>query len=330
MADLSPAAFPPLGAAGAATRRPLASQTPRGEKKRTWGEAMRCSSAFESKTFRAALPGLDVVVPGQQIVVEEGCMRGHGTYEKGGKIYAAVCGILEKVNKLVYIRPLRSRYEGSVGDVVVGRVTDILNGKWLVDVNAGQAASLALAAISLPEQRRRLDDDMLEMQTFFVPSDVICCEVQRVAADGQILLHTRSARYGRLLNGVFLAVAPQQIKRQSHHIAQLTCGIQIVLGLNGYIWISLPAKTSTKDSLNYAHVQTTHESVSKERRLAISRVRNIILCLAKSNFDISIAAIERMYEISGSRGWEAKDLTDPLIMEQLVEAFLASRLGDNV
>ncbi|PHJ20232.1 exosome component 2, partial [Cystoisospora suis] len=121
-----------------------------------------------------------IILPGQQILVEEGCMRGLGTYEKGGKIFASVCGILEKVNKLVYVRPLRSRYMGSVGDVVVGRITEILNGKWLVDVNAGQAASLALAAISLPEQRRRLDEDLLEMQNFFVPNDMICCEVQRV------------------------------------------------------------------------------------------------------------------------------------------------------
>lgn len=52
--------------------------------------------------------------------------------------------------------------------------------QWLVDVNAGQVASLALAAISLPEQRRRLDEDLLEMQNFFVPNDIICCEVQRV------------------------------------------------------------------------------------------------------------------------------------------------------
>ncbi|EPT26985.1 exosome component 2, putative [Toxoplasma gondii ME49] len=341
--------FPPLGAASSRRPRSAASafsassasstssasahaEGAHETHKRLRGEAMRWSAASlddreRKSVFSGDIPGLGVVVPGQQIVVEEGCMRGHGTYEKGGKIFAAVCGILEKVNKLVYIRPLRSRYQGSVGDVVVGRVTDILNGKWLVDVNSGQAACLALAAISLPEHRRRLDEDMLEMQNFFVVGDVICCEVQRVRADGQILLHTRSTRYGRLMNGVFLAVAPQQIQRQSHHIVQLSCGVQVVLGLNGYIWISLPMKTSAKDTMNYAHVQTTHEKVSKEMRLAISRVRNIVLCLARSNFDISTQTIERMYDVSVSRGWEAKDLADPLVMQELVEAFLVARLG---
>ncbi|KFG45611.1 putative exosome component 2, partial [Toxoplasma gondii GAB2-2007-GAL-DOM2] len=110
--------FPPLGAASSRRPRSAASafsassasstssasahaEGAHETHKRLRGEAMRWSAASlddreRKSVFSGDIPGLGVVVPGQQIVVEEGCMRGHGTYEKGGKIFAAVCGILEK------------------------------------------------------------------------------------------------------------------------------------------------------------------------------------------------------------------------------------------
>lgn len=87
-------------------------------------------------------------------------------------------------------------------------------------------------------------------------------------------------------------------------------------------------KTSAKDTLNYAHVQTTHEKVSLEKRREICRVRNIILCLAKCNFDISVPSIERMYGISIAQGWEPKELLDPGVLGELMDLFLACRMED--
>lgn len=36
--------------------------------------------------------------------------RGHGTTEFNGEVVATVCGVVERVNKLVYVRSLRARY----------------------------------------------------------------------------------------------------------------------------------------------------------------------------------------------------------------------------
>lgn len=46
--------------------------------------------------------------------------RGHGTYGEDDNIKASVAGIMEQVNKLISIRPVKSRYVGEIGDVVVG------------------------------------------------------------------------------------------------------------------------------------------------------------------------------------------------------------------
>ena len=52
--------------------------------------------------------------------------RGHGTQVVDDqKLVATVCGVVEKVNKLMTVRVLHSRYSAEIGDVVVGRVTEV-------------------------------------------------------------------------------------------------------------------------------------------------------------------------------------------------------------
>lgn len=89
--------------------------------------------------------------------------RGHGTLDVDGEVIATVCGVVERINKLVYVRTLRARwaqddtlaslcgnpemrfllfcsvcymiiaftcivhrYKPEVGDIVVGRVIEVL------------------------------------------------------------------------------------------------------------------------------------------------------------------------------------------------------------
>lgn len=52
-------------------------------------------------------------------------LRGHGTTELNGEVVATLCGVVERVNKLVYVRALRSRYKPEVGDIIVGRVLEV-------------------------------------------------------------------------------------------------------------------------------------------------------------------------------------------------------------
>ena len=88
------------------------------------------------------------VAPGDPIEgvdMEDGFLRGHGTQVVDGRLLATVCGTVERVNKLVSVRPLRSRYVPETGDVVLGRVTEIAGKRWKLDVNARQDAGLQLS-----------------------------------------------------------------------------------------------------------------------------------------------------------------------------------------
>ena len=75
--------------------------------------------------------------------------------------------------------PLKSRYACKTGDIVIGRVTEILNKKWKVDINSSDAASLHLNAVKIAEvQRRKTEEDEKQMRTYLREGDLVCAEVQ--------------------------------------------------------------------------------------------------------------------------------------------------------
>ncbi|CCI11031.1 unnamed protein product [Albugo candida] len=174
------------------------------------------------------------VLPGQVInSASEACLRGHGT----------------KVNQLISVRPLASRYSGEVGDIVVGRVEEVGNKRWKIDVNGQHHALLLLSAVYLPggAQRRRTYEDQLQMRIIFQESDLISAEVQQVRYHGTLTLHTRSLRYGKLEYGQFVCVSPALVKRMKQHMITLgeDLNIDLIIGTNGYMWITRSMQEDT-------------------------------------------------------------------------------------
>lgn len=77
-------------------------------------------------------------------------IRGHGTYEENGQLKSSVAGVREQVNNLISVRPLKSRYNGEVGDVVVGRITEVQQKRWKVETNSRLDSLLLLSSVNLP------------------------------------------------------------------------------------------------------------------------------------------------------------------------------------
>lgn len=50
---------------------------------------------------------------------------GHGTFIDQETVISSVAGTIERVNKLVSVRAIRTRYNAEVGDLVVGRITEV-------------------------------------------------------------------------------------------------------------------------------------------------------------------------------------------------------------
>lgn len=237
---------------------------------------------------------------------EAGYLRGHGTQPVNEELLATVCGVVERVNKLVSVRPLRARYNAETGDVVVGRVTEVGGNRWKVDVNSRKDAELLLAAVNLPGgiQRRRTAIDELNMRDLYVENDLISAEVQSLHQDGSLHLHTRSLKYGKLGNGQLVKVAPYLIKRLKQHFHQLKdLGVDLILGCNGFIWISATSASGNKGKLQVSDSAATSASdmdftVQFEVRERICRLANSVRVLGALGLLVSPDSIMHTYDAS--------------------------------
>ena len=188
-----------------------------------------------------------IAVAGTSIASSHVFMKGHGTFlsTNSDEILSSMCGTVERVNKLISVRPARSRYAAEVGDLVIGRVTEVGPKRWKVDINAKTDSALQLSSINLPGgiQRRKVESDELQMRNFFQENDLLVAEVQMMFHDNSSALHTRSLRYGKLKNGVLVTASPSLIQRLKSHFVHLkddeiSLNLDLIIGLNGYIWIA--------------------------------------------------------------------------------------------
>ena len=80
---------------------------------------------------RTSTARFSIVTPGEIVTSDPQWMRGHGTYTTAddgsgsSSIVATVAGTVQKVNKLLSVRALKSRYTPEIGDLVVGRITEV-------------------------------------------------------------------------------------------------------------------------------------------------------------------------------------------------------------
>lgn len=239
----------------------------------------------------AALEHVGVVIPGGPIDAGVGYVRGHGTRVETTGLRSTLAGVVERVNKLVAVRALRARYTPEVGDVVVGRIISVRPRRWGVDIGAAAEATLMLSAVTLPGglQRRRTNEDELNMRSFFTEGDLVSAEVQELWHDGSAALHTRSLRYGRCTSGSLVMVQAGLVQRAKKHFHTLDCGVRAILGNNGFIFLDWPLDDGKKGD-------------SIEHRRTIARVMNAIRALDAQFIAISPKTIAEVYNSSIEQG----------------------------
>ncbi|KAG0039919.1 exosome non-catalytic core subunit rrp4 [Podila clonocystis] len=291
------------------------------------GEDMDIDDEFAQIQAKVSMKDLaiHVVTPGEVITSDTAFMRGHGTYIEQEKVLSSLAGVVERVNKLISVKPLHTRYTGEIGDVVVGRITEVAQKRWKVDVSARCDAILMLSSVNLPGgvQRRKQESDELQMRNFFMEGDLVVAEVQAFFSDGAYSLHTRSLKYGKLRNGSFISVSPGLVQRCKSHFHSLACGVDVILGLNGYIWVSAHVPQSLDEiDTEQVYSNKNKEDITPVDREAIARVANCIRALAQETMFINDTIISFAYEASLQH--KLKDMTKREVMQSIAqEATLA-------
>jgi exosome complex component RRP4 len=260
-----------------------------------------------------------IVTPGQTITDDPQWMRGHGTYvpTASTEIISTVAGIVQKTNKLLSVRPLRARYTPEIGDLVVGRIIEVQTKRWRVDVGAPVLADLPLSAINLPGGilRKRTETDELQIRTFFSEGDLLVAEVQSLRQDGSASLHTRSLKYGKLRNGVFVSVSGTGggggVVRARRQVWEIDTGdkggkVDVILGVNGYIWIHMhvdveggdTAITRIEESVSSTVYSSQNDAIPTATREEISRIRSVIQLLVEHGMNVDEEMVTKGYAAS--------------------------------
>ncbi|KAK8089248.1 Exosome complex component rrp4 [Apiospora hydei] len=294
---------------------------------------------------RARTQDSSIMTPGEIITDDPQWMRGHGTYVIPGAssntILSSVAGTLAKTNKLLSVRPLRARYMPEIGDLVVGRIVEVQAKRWRVDVGGTLLAQLPLSAINLPGgiQRRRTETDELQIRTFFSEGELLVAEVQQLYNDGAAVLHTRSLKYGKLRNGVFMSVTGTgggggvvRARRQAFTLdisgTDEVSGsekIDVLLGVNGYIWISKhiegegaaaetsgPGITRIEESVGLNVYSSQNDIIPVDTMREIARVRGVITALVENGLRVDEEMVIKGYAEAVEMAKEEQDSADTL------------------
>mmetsp|Transcript_21906 Transcript_21906/g.70781 ORF Transcript_21906/g.70781 Transcript_21906/m.70781 type:complete len:300 (-) Transcript_21906:59-958(-) len=283
-------------------------------------EGFRDTGAAARESLQACTSGAlsgALVAPGDEVAVpagESGFLRGHGTAALDGKVVATVVGVVERVNKLVSVRPLQTRYVAETGDVVVGRVVEVSNKRWKVELGSAKQAVLALSAVNLPgdAQRRRNAEDELAMRELYEERDLLVAEVQSFFADGAVALQARSGRYRKLSHGQLVTVPPSLIKRLKQHFVHLDgLHIELIIGMNGYIWVGLSPEHNA-DAFK-------SDAVLEDARARVVRCAQAVRVLAQLCVAVTPAAVKGVVAAAESLGVTLADMTSATFQERLLE-----------
>ena len=176
-----------------------------------------------------------IVVPGE--LLGQG-RAGHGTFQENGDVYSRFVGLAETKGDLRFVIPLSGAYSPKRGDGVIGKITDVIFQKWIVDINSPYEAVIPLSE----GVEGYVDLTKADLTSFFDYGDIIFGEIVSVSKQKHITLTMRVSKARKLRGGRLLKITSTKVPRvigkggsMVETIKNLT-GTQIVVGQNGIVW----------------------------------------------------------------------------------------------
>ncbi len=169
--------------------------------------------------------------------------------------------------------------------------------------------------------RKRTTTDELQIRTFLSEGDLLVAEVQSIHQDGSASLHTRSLKYGKLRNGVFLSVSGTgggggvvRSRRQVWTMNTANGGgeVDVVLGVNGYIWIAKHANqeqtsvsiTRLEETMSNSIYSSQNDAIDPPTRREMARITGCISALVEHGVRVDEEMVMKAYDASLDMSFE--------------------------
>jgi len=171
-----------------------------------------------------------LVCPGQVLAID---LPGNtNCYREGREIIAAVKGQVRVQGKSLKLVPLAGPYIPKVGDVVIGVVIDLFNGRWLLDINSPYYCTMMGEEVS----KNPLHEDL---KSYFDIGDILSMRIAKVNEVNEPI----GVKPWKLEGGCIINVNPRRVprivgkKKSMLNLLKEKTGSKIVVGQNGRIWV---------------------------------------------------------------------------------------------
>ena len=180
-----------------------------------------------------------VVAPGQVLAEGMEYLPSQGTYRKNDRIYANQTGLLAIEGKVLKLIPLAGVYLPKRGDVIIGRVIDILMTGWRFSTNSPYSAVLPLKDATFDYIKKGAD-----LTTYFDLDEYVVCKIFQVTSQNLVDVSMKGPGLRKLKGGRVLKVnaakVPRIIGKRGSMVSMIkqATGCAMIVGQNGLVWLA--------------------------------------------------------------------------------------------
>ncbi len=215
----------------------------------------------------------DIVAPGD-LLAEGEYIAGSNTYKEGNRIYASRLGLVDYEEKRVSVVALNAFYVPSVGDLVIGKVTEVNINGWVIDINAPYSALLRAFDV-IPKFKPQKND----LSKVFDIGDMILARVIAYDRTRDPILTVREPELGKITRGQIVKITPTKVPRligrrgSMINMLKRETGCKITVGQNGLILIECkgPEEERLVSMAIYKIEQEAHTSGLTDRVVEMIR-----------------------------------------------------------
>ena len=200
---------------------------------------------------RNARPSREIVVPGD-VLSTRGEKGGDNTYERDGKLYAAILGVKNYSQNGISVMPIGGVYMPSTGDTVIGIINDIAASNWMVDISAPYPAPLHVNEVPWKVE-------FGDTSKYLNVGDAVLLKILMVDESKKIQVTMNDSGLRKLDGGMIVDVPYCKVSRiigKSGSMIQMLKNMtdcRIFIGQNGRIWIDGDDENAevTADAIRY-------------------------------------------------------------------------------
>lgn len=156
--------------------------------------------------------------------------------------------------------------------------------------------------------------------------------------DGNVALHMRGSKYGKLRYGQLVCVPCKLIRRRSSHFIDLVDeGIQLILGCNGWIFVGLKNKAEVKSDrraapfgAGSAPAEFVDFTPEPEQWRLCTRFATAIKCVAKLGVPVSVELLQDIVKESDINGVSCTQMLQMEFLTVILQMELTQRGAEDV